>query len=147
MNKKHLVNFSKKALLTTSFMFSLGLFSTADAQQTVVANPMLPSPSAPVRYGSYSNSVSRVQSQTLETPPTQTKTSRSTKKEASAGTVNINSATETELVTLPSIGPSKARAIVEYRQQQGGFKSIDDLQQVKGIGPATLEKLRAHVTL
>ena len=148
MNKKQglkLSNFSKNVILSTTLIFSLGLFSSAEAQQSVVENPMLSS--APVRYGSYSNSVSRVQTQPVATPTPQAKTSRSTKKEASVGSVNINSASETELVALPGIGPSKAKAIAEYRQQQGGFKSIDDLQQVKGIGPATLEKLRAHVTL
>ncbi len=148
MNKKHAVeflNFYKKVVLNTTLIFSLTLFSTAQAQQSVVENPMLSS--APVRYGSYSNSVPRVQTQPVTTPTTQTKTTRSTKKEASTGSVNINSASETDLVALPGIGPSKAKAIAEYRLQQGGFKSIDDLQQVKGIGPATLEKLRAHVTL
>ena len=148
MNKKHAVeflSFSKKVVLSTTLIFSLGLLSTVQAQQSVVENPMLSS--APVRYGSYSNSVSRVQSQSVTTPATQSKISHTTRKEASTGSVNINSASETELVALPGIGPSKARAIAEYRQQQGGFKSIDDLQQVKGIGPATLEKLRAHVTL
>lgn len=148
MNKKHAVelyNFSKTIILTTTLLFSLGFFSTVNAQQSVVENPLLPS--APVRYGSYSNSVSRVQTQPATPPATQAKTTSTVKKEASAGTVNINSASETELVALPGIGPSKAKAIAEYRQQQGGFKSIDDLQQVKGIGPATLEKLRARVTL
>lgn len=148
MNKKHAVeflSFSKKAIFCTTLIFSQGLFSTAQAQQSVVENPMLSS--APVRYGSYSNSAPRVQTQPVTTTTTQTKTSKSTKKEASAGSININSASETELVALPGIGPSKARAIAEYRQKQGGFKSIDDLQQVKGIGSATLEKLRAHVTL
>jgi len=148
MNKKHtlkLSNLSKKIILSTSLIFSLCILSTAQAQQSVVENPMLSS--APVRYGSYSNSVSRAPNQPATAPTTQAKTSRSTKKEASTGTVNINNASETELVALPGIGPSKAKAIAEYRQQNGGFKSIDDLQQVKGIGPATLEKLRAHVTL
>ncbi|HEY4713212.1 MAG TPA: ComEA family DNA-binding protein [Aquirhabdus sp.] len=148
MNNKHartFLKFYKKVVLSTTFIFSLGLLSTVQAQQSVVDNPMLPSTS--VRYGSYSNSVSRVPSQPVTTAPTQTKTSKSTKKEASTGTVNINSASETELVGLPGIGPSKAKAIAEYRQSQGSFKSIDDLQKVKGIGPATLEKLRAHVTV
>ena len=131
--------------LSTAFIFSICFFSTVHAQQSVVDNPMLSS--APVRYGSYSNSVSRVQSQSLTAPTAQTKTAHSTKKQTSTGTVNINSAAETELVALPGIGPSKAKAIAEYRQKQGGFKSIEDLQQVKGIGPATLEKLRARVTL
>lgn len=145
MNMKHVVNLSKKIILSTTLIFSTGLLSNAQVQQNVVENPMLSS--APVRYGSYSNSVPRVQTQPVATPTTQTKTARTTKKEASVGSVNINSASETELVALPGIGPSKAKAIAEYRQKQGGFKSIDDLQQVKGIGPATLEKLRAHVTL
>lgn len=148
MNNKYtlaFLTFYKKVVLSTIFIFSLGLLSTVQAQQSVVENPMLSSTS--VRYGGYSNSDSRVQTQPVTTPTTQTKSSPSKKKEASMGTVNINSASETELVALPGIGPSKAKAITEYRQQQGGFKSIDDLQQVKGIGPATLEKLRAHVTL
>ena len=148
MNKKHAVersNFSKTIILTITLLFSQGFFSTVNAQQSVVENPMLPS--APVRYGSYSNSVSRVKTQPAKAPVTQAKTTTTVKKEASTGTVNINNASETELVALPGIGPSKAKAIAEYRQQQGGFKSIDDLQQVKGIGPATLEKLRARVTL
>ena len=148
MNKKPALkraHLSKKVMLTTSLLLTLGLFSTAEAQQSVVDNPMLSS--APVRYGSYSNSVSRVQSQPTTAPTAQTKTAHSTKKQTSTGTVNINSAAETELVALPGIGPSKAKAIAEYRQKQGGFKSIEDLQQVKGIGPATLEKLRARVTL
>lgn len=156
MHKKQAVkgsNFSKKVILSTIFIISLGFLSTVQAQQSVsriVENPMLSS--SPVRYGSYSSSVnsssvSHVQSRLVTTATTPVKTSRNTKKEASAVTVNINSASETELVALPGIGPAKARAITEYRQQQGGFKSIDDLQQVKGIGPATLTKLRAHVTL
>lgn len=148
MNKKPALkraHLSKKVIVSTSLLLTLGLFSTVHAQQSVVENPML---SSPVRYGSYSNSVSRMQSQpTTTAPTTQTKTAHSTKKQASTGTININNASETDLVSLPGIGPSKARAIAEYRLQQGGFKSIDDLQQVKGIGSATLEKLRPHVTL
>lgn len=135
---------NKKVVLSAAFISLSSLFSIAQAQQSIVANPWS---SAPVRYGSYSNSVSRVQAQPVTSPTTSTKPTRSSKKEASSGTVNINNASETELVSLPGIGPSKAKAIADYRQQQGGFKSIDDLQQVKGIGPATLEKLRAHVTL
>jgi comEA protein len=135
---------NKKVVFSTTLIFLSSLFSIAQAQQSIVANPWS---SAPARYGSYSNSADRVQTQPVTSAATQTKTIRTTNKEASSGSVNINSASETELVALPGIGPSKAKAILAYRQQQGGFKSIDDLQQVKGIGPATLEKLRAHVTL
>ena len=147
MYKKHAIersNFSQKIILSAIFIISLCAFSPVQAQQSVVENPMLSS--APVRYGSYSNSNSSVKIQSTQ-PSGKSKASSHSKKGASAGTVNINSASETELVALPGIGPSKARAIAEYRQKQGGFKSVDDLQQVKGIGPATLDKLRAHVTL
>ena len=149
MNKKHfaaLTSIVQNTVLITAFIGLLSAFSAVQAQQSIVENPMVSS--APIRYGSYSNSVTRVPSQpTTTTSTTPVKTSRNSKKEASTGTVNINSASETDLVALPGIGPSKAKAIAEYRQQKGGFKSIDDLKQVKGIGPATLEKLRAHVSL
>jgi competence protein ComEA len=62
-------------------------------------------------------------------------------------TVNINTATKDELVALPGIGPVKAQAILDYRKQNGSFKSVDDLQQVKGIGAKRLEKLRAELTV
>lgn len=61
--------------------------------------------------------------------------------------VNINTATAEELKALPGIGPSKAEAIVAYRQQNGSFKSVDDLKNVKGIGAGILAKLRDEATV
>ncbi len=55
--------------------------------------------------------------------------------------VNVNTATEVELETLPGIGPVLAAAIVEWRTQNGGFTSIDQLQEVSGIGPSTFADL------
>lgn len=57
------------------------------------------------------------------------------------GLVNLNIATEVELETLPGIGPVLAAAIVEWRTQNGGFTSIEQLQDVSGIGPATFADL------
>jgi comEA protein len=152
MNKKpavELSTFVQKVILKTALIFTVSVFAPAQAQQSMVDNPMLSSSS--VRYGPYSSSTNRpIQIQAVtpaQTSSTTVKSTSNAQKKSTTGTININSATETELDGLPGIGPSKARAIAEYRQSQGGFKSIDDLQKVKGIGPATLEKLRAHVTL
>lgn len=65
---------------------------------------------------------------------------------ASSGPVNLNSATAEQLDTLDGVGPATAQKILEYRQQHGGFSSVDDLSQIPGIGPKKLEALRAQVT-
>ena len=63
------------------------------------------------------------------------------------GPVDINSASATELDVLPGVGPSTAAAIVAYRTEHGRFVSIDELQEVRGIGPAKFEALAAMVTV
>lgn len=60
-------------------------------------------------------------------------------------TININLATEAELVSLNGIGSSKAQAIILYREMFGNFKSVDELEKVKGIGAKTVEKNRARM--
>lgn len=62
------------------------------------------------------------------------------------GKININTATEEDFTKLPGIGPSKARAIIEYREQHGKFKTIEDLKNVSGIGEKTFEKLKEAIT-
>ena len=66
---------------------------------------------------------------------------------AALAAVNLNTATEAQLDTLPGIGPATAKAIVEYRTQNGPFKSVDDLKNVKGIGQKKLDKLKPELTL
>ncbi|NGM81881.1 helix-hairpin-helix domain-containing protein [Paenibacillus sp. 7124] len=61
------------------------------------------------------------------------------------GKVNVNTAGLTELTSLPGIGEKKAQAILDYRKQHGPFRSPTDLQNVKGIGPKMLEKLKPYV--
>ncbi|KAA1426219.1 ComEA family DNA-binding protein [Nocardioides antri] len=61
--------------------------------------------------------------------------------------VNLNTATQAELETLPDVGPVTAAAILAWRDEHGGFTSVDELLEVDGIGDVTLEKLSPHVTL
>jgi competence protein ComEA len=62
-----------------------------------------------------------------------------------AAPVNLNTATAEQLDTLDGVGPATAQKILEYRQQHGGFRSVDDLAQISGIGPKRLEALRGQV--
>ncbi len=95
------------------------------------AAPPLPAPSSTPT--SSVPSVSPQPSEELSTP--------------SAGPrININTATSQELQTLRGIGPALAQRIIEYRQTSGGFSSVGDLKNVKGIGEKTLEKIRASIT-
>jgi competence protein ComEA len=64
---------------------------------------------------------------------------------STSGLVNINTATSEELQTLSGIGESKANKIITYRQQNGSFKTIDELCNVSGIGEKTLESLRQYI--
>lgn len=67
-------------------------------------------------------------------------------KSAGAGLLDLNRATEAELEALPGIGPSKVQSILAYRVSHQGFRSPDELLQVRGIGPKLYEKLRPLVT-
>lgn len=61
--------------------------------------------------------------------------------------VNINTAVQTELETLPGIGPSFAQRIIDYRQENGGFKSTEEVQAVSGIGEKTFEKIKDQISI
>ncbi len=64
-----------------------------------------------------------------------------------SGAVNINSATEQELTTLPGIGTTKAKAIIEYRETNGRFTKKEDLKNVSGIGDGTYSKLESMIAV
>ncbi|HET7097046.1 MAG TPA: helix-hairpin-helix domain-containing protein [Casimicrobiaceae bacterium] len=66
---------------------------------------------------------------------------------AALAALNLNTATKEELIALPGIGPAKAQAILDYRNAHGGFKSVEELKDVKGIGAKRFEKLKGELTV
>lgn len=61
--------------------------------------------------------------------------------------INVNKASSAQLQTLNGIGPTKAQEIINYRKSHGGFKTVEELVNVKGIGPKTLMKMKAQVAI
>ena len=74
-------------------------------------------------------------------------TSTKTTESAVIGMVNINTANESALDSLPGIGPTYAQRIIEYRVANGGFKTIEEIKNVKGIGDKTFEKFKDKITV
>ncbi|HAM81317.1 helix-hairpin-helix domain-containing protein [Ornithinibacillus bavariensis] len=70
-----------------------------------------------------------------------------TSEQSKQGKVRINYASEEEIQQLPGIGPSKARAIIQYREEFGYFKQVEDLLEVSGIGEKTLDALKEEIQI
>lgn len=73
--------------------------------------------------------------------------SGATPASTAGGLVNINTASEQELDTLPGIGPAMAKRIIEYRTTEGGFKKLEDIKNIKGIGDAKYNKLKDKICI
>ncbi len=82
-----------------------------------------------------------------ETPAPSSASSPVLNVTSSTGRININTASQEELETLPGIGPSLARRIIQYREANGPFRNIEDILQVKGIGEATFERIKNLITV
>jgi comEA protein len=76
-----------------------------------------------------------------------TKEAPDSKAKAGGLMVNINKAGKEELKNLKGIGDTRAQDIIDYRKKNGDFKSVDELEKVKGIGPGTMKQIRANVTV
>ncbi len=87
------------------------------------------------------NSTHALAATRIDTPTTHAKVNPLKK------TVNINTATKTQLMNLPGIGPSLAERILEYRAINGQFTSVDELRKVKGIGEKKFERIRLLVRM
>lgn len=91
---------------------------------------------------------SMISSDTITAPSANNEASSSESATSSKPSIiNINTASQKELTTLPGIGESKASKIISYREENGKFKSIEDIMNVSGIGEATFEKLKSYITV
>ena len=78
---------------------------------------------------------------------TTAKTGGSASSADMGGLVNINTADEKALDTLPGVGPATAQKIIEYRENEGAFQSPEDIMKVRGIGKAKYEKMKDKITI
>ena len=82
-----------------------------------------------------------------ENGSTNTGTSTSKNTSAKSSKININTANQTDLETLPGIGPSTAQKIINYRKEKGKFSSIEDIKKVSGIGESKYSKIKDYITI
>jgi competence protein ComEA len=107
--------------------------------QTTMAAPAGSAPATPKqRQPSISTTSNRSGAEKVSPP-------RSSAKVTPGEKININTANVTDLDRLPGIGPAKAQAIIDYRTQNGNFKSIEDIQKVKGIKGGEFAKVKDHI--
>ena len=64
-----------------------------------------------------------------------------------AAPVNLNTATAEQLAAIPGVGPKMAERIIDYRQKNGGFKKVEDLMNVSGVGEKSFLKMKPHITV
>jgi competence protein ComEA len=85
--------------------------------------------------------------QQAKAQPPAAKSSSAAKPSAPSAPINLNSATQAQLESLPGVGPKAAQRILDYRKQNGSFKKIEDLMNVKGFGEKTFLKLKPMLTV
>lgn len=83
----------------------------------------------------------------IESENTVNNTEDNNKNNVVSNLINLNTATLEELQTLTGIGLSKAKNIIDYREANQGFKSIEEIKEVKGIGDAVFQKIKDHITV
>ncbi|OFW78034.1 MAG: hypothetical protein A2201_12950 [Alicyclobacillus sp. RIFOXYA1_FULL_53_8] len=106
-----------------------------DGQEVLIPAPDVASPNSVAPSSLAPGATPTAPAGAADSPSTSSTTAR----------IDINTATQATLETLPGIGPSRAAAMIQYRQQHGGFKSADELQNIPGIGPKTWAKLAPYV--
>lgn len=128
-------------VVTLLVVFLINVFPPLKAAE-IIDTSISESASIPVKEGNINGSAS---SSGSESAAASSAGSSSDKPQNTK--ININTASVSELMTLDGIGEVRAKAIVEYRTENGNFRSIDELALVSGIGEKTLENNRGRITV
>jgi competence protein ComEA len=130
-------------------VYSLPLNSRIQDALKAAGGPLVEADLQPINLAAFLDDGDRIEiptirptelvSERVDNPVT---TSPSTQSSSSTRFVNINSASQEELESLPGIGPVTAQKIIAYRQTQGPFASIEEIQNVSGIGPVTFGRIK-----
>lgn len=118
---------------------------TPDASSQGSASHQAPISTPPVSQGSPSSAAPSSQAPPSSAVPSYSAAPPPVSSEPERIRVNINTATEAELTKIPNVLRTKARLIIMYREEHGPFASVDELLNVQGIGPETLESMRPYI--
>ncbi len=131
-------------ILSTTFLIGLGI-------RWFQSDTPPPLPDQPLDYTRQDSVFAARSHALLELPaldhPKNLQRSSSRKPEPALLSININTASRDQLMRLSGIGESFAKRIIEYREEHGRFATVDELQNVRGIGPKKLERLRRYITV
>ena len=142
----------KKSIVLTVMMIAALILAVAApalcASATDVAKQAAGATDAAKQVSGAADSAKQATSGATDAAKQATSTTGAAKKAAGqTGKININTADNDQLETLPGIGPQTAKGITEYRQAHGGFKSVEELKQVKGIGDKKFDAIKDLVTI
>jgi comEA protein len=141
MNSKQFEQVSKLSWVLTLLLVAVTAFVLGQNLTTFKASQ--PDDSIPATSEPTNSAISAIEQAIQE----DTSTAVDNAASQPTGLISLNSATLAELDKLPGIGPSKAQAIIDYRQQNGQFVRIEDLMNVKGIGQKTFDSLKGQISL
>jgi competence protein ComEA len=128
-----------------------GALADADLEQINLAQPLADAMKIDVPKKGQIVAISAVTSTSFDAGSSHRRSARrggrSSHKLQPGQTLDVNTASESDLTSLPGVGPSLARRIAEYRTANGPFQTVDDLQNVSGIGPSKFDKMAPYIRL